>query len=79
MKEMTCEDIGGICDLKFKANTFDAIAEKARAHGSEMVNKGDKAHSDAMEKMQKKMGNPGEMEAWLEKKRQEFDALPEVE
>ena len=76
---MSCKDLGGICDLKFKANTFEAIAEKARKHGTDMAEKGDKDHLSAMEKMKEMMENPDDMESWMQKKQQEFDALPETE
>ena len=29
MKTMTCKQLGGVCDKKFKANSFEEIAEKS--------------------------------------------------
>ncbi len=75
MKTMTCHQLGGACDLEFKAETFDEMAELSRAHGTEMHQKQDAAHLQAMQKMMELMQKPGEMEKWFESKRAEFDAL----
>ena len=41
MKTMTCNQLGGDCDLEFHADTFDEIAEASKKHGMEMFQKGD--------------------------------------
>ena len=41
MKTMTCKQLGGACDLKFHANTFEEIAEMSKNHGTEMFQNGD--------------------------------------
>jgi len=48
----------------------------SKKHGMEMFQKGDKAHLDAMNEMQKKMESPDAMNRWMESKKQEFDGLP---
>jgi len=58
MKTMTCEQLGGACDEKFHANTFDEIAEMSKQHGMEMYQKKDQAHMMAMGKMQELVQNP---------------------
>ena len=78
MKSMTCKQLGGACDLEFKAETFEEMAEMSKNHGMEMYQKGDTAHLKAMGKMQKLMQSPDAMSAWFEGKRKEFEALPEV-
>ncbi|MFT5941320.1 MAG: hypothetical protein ACI9AV_000436 [Sediminicola sp.] len=30
MKTMTCRQLGGVCDLPFRTNTFDEIAEMSK-------------------------------------------------
>ena len=75
MKTMTCKQLGGVCDEKFTAETFEEIAEMSKRHGMEMFQKGDKAHLEAMEKMKELMSDPGAMESWMEEKRKEFDSL----
>ncbi len=77
MKSMTCKELGGACDVVFKANTFEEIAGISRKHGMEMAQKEDKAHLEAMDKMQKLMQTPNALNEWMEMKRKEFDALPE--
>ncbi|HQV30420.1 MAG TPA: DUF1059 domain-containing protein [Calditrichia bacterium] len=77
MKKMTCRQLGGACDIEFHANTFEEIAEKSKQHGMEMYQKQDAAHMNAMKEMQELMKKPGDMQKWFERKRQEFEALPE--
>ncbi|WP_297764488.1 DUF1059 domain-containing protein [uncultured Muriicola sp.] len=76
MKTMTCKDMGGACDQKFQANSFEEIAEMSKKHGMEMFQKGDKAHLKAMLKMRELMKSPEDMQAWFDTKRKEFEALP---
>lgn len=76
MKTMTCKQLGGACDLEFKADTFEEIAELSKQHGMEMFQKSDAAHLKAMDEMKELMQNPSAMQEWFEAKRKEFDALP---
>ena len=76
MKTMTCKELGGACDQEFRANSFKEIAEMSKKHGMEMFQKGDKPHLRAMQEMRELMKSPGDMEAWYDSKRNEFDALP---
>jgi len=75
MKTMTCKQLGGVCDVEFKAETFDEIAQLSQQHGKEMFQKGDKAHLNAMNKMQKMMQAPNGMQEWMDKKRNEFNSI----
>lgn len=77
MKTMTCKQLGGACDMKFQADTFDEIAALSKQHGTEMFHKKDQAHLEAMGKMQELMKSPESMQAWFAAKRKEFEALPE--
>ena len=79
MKTMTCQQLGGACDKKFHANTFEEIAEMSQAHGADMFQQGDQPHLDAMEAMKDLMMNPEAMKEWFTNKRSEFDSLPEDE
>lgn len=76
MKTMTCKQLGGACDKTFSANTFEEMSIKAHQHGSEMFQKNDAEHLDAMKKIQELMQKPGEMEKWMEEKKKEFESLP---
>jgi len=77
MKKMTCKQLGGACDIEFRANTFEEMADLSKAHGTEMFHKGDKAHLKAMEGMQELMQDEGAMAKWFGQKQQEFEALPD--
>jgi hypothetical protein len=78
MKIMTCKQLGGACDKKFHAHTFEEMAEMSKKHGMEMYEKGDEEHLKAMKKMQELMNDPEAMKEWYEKKQKEFAALPEA-
>ncbi len=78
MKTMTCQELGGACNLEFKANTFDEIAEMSKQHGMEMFQKRDETHLKAMQEMQQLMETPNAMQDWFAGKRKQFEALPEL-
>ena len=48
MKTMTCKQLGGACDLEFRAESFEEIAVLSKNHGMEMFQKGDQEHLEAM-------------------------------
>jgi len=75
MKTMTCKQLGGACNMEFKAKTFEEVAEMSKAHGMEMFQKKDQPHLDAMDKMQQLMSSPEAMQNWFEGKRNEFNQL----
>lgn len=77
MKTMTCKQLGGACDMEFKGETFAEIAEQSKKHGTEMFKQGDEAHLQAMQEMSEMMNDPEAMKQWMEKKRREFESLPE--
>lgn len=77
MKTMTCNQLGGACEMEFTAATFAEIAEMSKKHGMEMFKKQDADHLKAMEKMQGLMQDPSAMQKWFEGKKSQFDALPD--
>ena len=77
MKTMTCKQLGGACDIKFSAKTFDEIAEMSKNHGMEMFKENDPDHLKAMNEMQELMLKPDDMNKWFEDKRKQFELLPE--
>ncbi len=76
MKSMTCRQLGGACDKIFQGNTFEEVASLSKQHGMEMFQTKDEAHLKIIYEMQELMEIPGEMEKWLESKRQAFEDLP---
>jgi predicted small metal-binding protein len=77
MKTMSCKQLGGACEKKFRANSFEEIAQMSKQHGMEMFQVKDDAHLKAMNEMQALMQNPEAMKNWFESKKKEFNALPE--
>lgn len=77
MKTMTCRQLGGACDIEFKANTFEEIAQMSKNHGIEMMNKKEPKHLKAMSDMRVLMQNPDALQAWFKNKRTAFEGLPE--
>ncbi len=74
MKTMTCNQLGGACDLEFAAGNFDEIAALSQQHGKEMFAANDAAHMQAMSAMMQIMSTGG-MDAWMSARRAEFEAL----
>ena len=77
MKTMTCRQLGGACDKEFRANSFEEMAQLSKQHGMEMAQKKDADHLKAMNEMQSLMNSPDAMNNWFEKKRTEFDSIPD--
>ena len=72
---MTCKQLGGACNQTFSANTFDEIAMMVSKHAREMVQQGDAAHIEAMNEMRSRMTSPDATKAWMDEKRNAFNAL----
>ncbi len=79
MKTMTCNQLGGACDLEFHAETFEEMAALSQQHGKEMYEISDPSHLKAMDKMKFLMKDPEAVETWFEVKREEFEELTEDE
>ena len=77
MKTMTCKQLGGACDEAFHANTFEELTELSKQHGMEMFQKQDATHLESMAQIMQLMQSPQAMNAWMEQRKQEFEALPE--
>lgn len=75
MKTMTCMQLGGACDEKFTAATFEEIAAMSKQHGMDMFQAGDQAHLKAMGAMRELMQEDGAMEKWMKEKKELFESL----
>ncbi len=71
---MTCNQLGGACDLEFSGETFDDLAALSQQHGKEMYGANDAPHMAAMGAMMELMKS-GEMELWIAARKAEFDVL----
>lgn len=76
MKAMTCRELGGACDMKFYADTFEEIVRMSQEHGREMFLRGDRAHLEAMNRMRDLIKSRDAMAEWMESRRKEFEAKP---
>jgi len=74
---MTCKQLGGACEKKFSANTFDELAAQSRAHIMEMMVTKDADHMQAIQTAMQIMQNPDEMETWINEKIAVFEGLAE--
>ena len=77
MKTMSCNDLGGACDKIFTATSFEDLVQQSKAHAMEMLMTQDIPHIEAMGKMKHLMEDPSAMQAFMDKKRKEYDALAE--
>lgn len=69
MKSMTCRDLGGACDQKISAETWDDMVKKMTAHVMEK-------HPDVAEKM--KQMHEEDPEKWGKEMKPKWDAAPEA-
>lgn len=74
MKSMTCNQLGGACDLVFTSDNFDDLASQSQQHGKEMFGANDGPHMAAMGKMMALMKS-GELDSWMDERKKEFEAL----
>ncbi len=74
MKSMTCNQLGGACELVFTGETFDELAAQSQQHRKEMFGANDGAHMAAMGAMMELMKS-GEMDSWMAARKAEFEAL----
>ena len=77
MKTMTCQQLGGPCDLAHHGNTADEIIKTHDAHLKDEVASGDTAHESALKEMKGRWKNPISGMGWYRKTKKEFAALPE--
>jgi hypothetical protein len=79
MKTMTCKQLKGACEEKFKADSVEEMIKLSQEHGMAMWQSQDQLHMDVMNKM-KTMGNdPKIQEQWLAETKELFDSLPDNE
>jgi predicted small metal-binding protein len=77
MKTMTCQQLGGPCELAHHGSTADEIIKAQDAHLKEAVAAGDAAHEGALKEMKGRWKNPLSGMGWYRKTKKEFAALPE--
>ena len=76
MKKLTCKDLGGPCDLAFSGESFEEIGKKSHAHVMEMIDRGDTAHSVAINTM--KNATPEEQRAMISEYQRKYNEAVET-
>lgn len=77
MKTMTCQDLGGPCDLAHRGETADDVINAQDAHLKERVRASDEAHVPAREDMKSRWRRPRQSLGWYRDVKKRFAELPE--
>ena len=77
MKTMTCQMLGGPCDLALRGETADEVINAQDQHLKDMVAAGDEAHAPAAADMKGRWKRPISGMKWYKSTKREFAALPE--
>jgi hypothetical protein len=77
MKTMTCNQLGGPCDLAFSGDTADDIIKQQDRHLKDAVAAGDESHVPARNEMKGRWRHPKRSLDWYNDVKAMFAALPE--
>jgi hypothetical protein len=77
MRTMTCQQLGGPCDLPHHGATADEVIKAQDQHLKEMVAKGDATHESAAKAMNGRWKNPIKGMGWYRQAKRNFAGLPE--
>ncbi len=77
MKTMTCQQLGGACDLELRGDTADEVIKAQDKHLREAVAAGDSAHESALDDMKGRWKHPIKGMGWYKDTKRAFAALPE--
>jgi predicted small metal-binding protein len=77
MKTMTCQQLGGPCDLALTGESADEVIKAQDRHLNEAVEAGDATHEQALREMKGRWKNPLKGMGWYRATKKEFAALPE--
>jgi hypothetical protein len=76
MKTMTCQDLGGPCDLAHRGETADDVI-KAQDRHLEKEKAGDASHQEARDAMKARWRHPRRSLGWYRDAKRAFAALPD--
>lgn len=79
MKTMTCQQLGGPCDLQLRGETADEVIKLQDKHLRQAVAAGDSAHEPARNDMKGRWKHPLKGMGWYKDTKAAFAALPESE
>lgn len=74
---MTCQDLGGPCELRLSGESGDEIIKAQDRHLKEAVAAGDETHAPARKEMKGRWRHPKKSLGWYKDAKMAFAALPE--
>lgn len=77
MKTMTCQQLGGPCELAHRGESADEIIQAQDQHLKDAVQGGDTAHEEANNAMRKRWLHPKKSLGWYNDTKATFAELPE--
>jgi predicted small metal-binding protein len=77
VKTMTCQQLGGPCDLALHGETADEVIKAQDKHLKDAVANGDDAHQSALADMKGRWKHPIAGMGWYRSTKRAFAALPE--
>ncbi|BEP13667.1 hypothetical protein acdb102_19780 [Acidothermaceae bacterium B102] len=78
MKIMTCQQLGGPCDLPHQGDNANVVIKAQDQHLKDAVAAGDSSHQQAWDEMKGRWKNPLAGMGWYRKAKKDFAALPEA-
>lgn len=78
MKTMTCQDLGGPCDLAHQGRNADEIIQAQDQHLKDVVKAGDSAHLPARNDMKGRWRHPKKSLGWYNDVKRRFAELPDT-
>jgi predicted small metal-binding protein len=75
MKTMTCQQLGGPCDLALRGDTADEVIKAQDRHLRDAVAQGDVTHQEALKAMKGRWKNPIGGMGWYKRTKRDFAAL----
>jgi hypothetical protein len=77
VKTMTCQQLGGACDLRLTGETADDVIKAQDKHLHEAVAAGESDHEPALAAMKGRWKHPIKGMGWYKDTKKAFAALPE--
>lgn len=77
MKTMTCQQLGGPCELAHRGETADDVINAQDRHLKEAEKAGDESHAEARKEMKYRWLHPKKSLGWYNDMKQAFADLPE--
>ncbi|WP_460818159.1 hypothetical protein [Nocardioides korecus] len=74
---MTCQDLGGPCDLAHHGDSADAVIKAQDRHLKDAEKAGDATHQEARDAMKGRWRHPRQSMGWYKGVKESFAALPE--